>query len=341
MSSPSTANQQPTPVRIFQMFNAYQQTEALRAALELDLFTHLAEQPLTCDEVAKRMAASQKGARVLCDYLTIAGLLKKSGDRYSLSPDAALFLDRKSPAYVGGATQFLCSDYHREHFAHLAESVRRGGAAVDENASTAPENPMWVKFARGMAPLRVVSAEFIAKLVNADAGQPMKVLDIAASHGVFGITIAKHNPKAQIVAVDWSNVLEVAKENAAKARVQDRYKTVAGSAFEVDFGSGFDVALVTAFVHHFDIPTNEKFLKKVYTALKPGGIVATLEFVPNDDRISPPHAAAFALTMLSNTPAGDAYTMRELEQMFRSAGFSSSKLHENPNSIDQVIISRK
>src|SRR6185312_12208020 len=340
MSSPA-ANQQPTPIRIFQLLTAYQQTEALRAAIDLDLFTQLADGPLTAAELASRIGAAQRGARILCDYLTITGLLTKTQDSYALTPEAQFFLSRRSPAYVGLATQFMCSPYHREHFAHLADAVRNGGAATDEQASTTPENPIWINFARGMAPLRVPSAEFIAKLVGADQVRPMKVLDIAASHGVFGITIAKHNPKAEIVAVDWRNVLEVAKENAAKAGVQDRYKTIAGSAFDVDFGSGYDVALVTAFLHHFDVPTNEKFLKKVHAALKPGGVVATLEFVPNEDRITPAHAAGFALIMLSNTASGDAYTFRELDQMFRKAGFGTSELHNNPNSIDQVIITKK
>lgn len=338
--SASAANQQPTPVRIFQMLNAFQQTEALRAAIDLDVFTQLSEGPLDASAVAKRIKAAPKGARVLCDYLTIAGLLNKEQDRYSLTPEAQMFLSRKSPAYIGSATQFMCSDYHRHHFSNLADSVRRGGSAA-EDSSTSPENPMWVNFARGMAPLRVPAAEFIAKLVGADQQKPMKVLDIAASHGLFGITIARHNPKAEIVGVDWRPVLEVAKENAANAGVQNRYKTIAGSAFDVDFGNGYDVALVTAFLHHFDVATNEKFMRKVHAALKPGGVVATLEFVPNEDRVTPPHAAGFALIMLSNTPAGDAYTFRELDQMFRNAGFGKSELHTNPNSIDQVIITKK
>ena len=338
--SASAANQPPTPVRIFQMLNAFQQTEALRAAIDLDVFTQLGDDSLNASALAKRIGAATKGARVLCDYLAIAGLLNKDKDKYSLTPEAQMFLSKKSPAYIGSATQFMCSDYHLRNFSQLADAVRRGGSAI-EDSSTSPENPMWVNFARGMAPLRVPAAEFIAKLVGADQQKPMRVLDIAASHGLFGITIAKHNPKAEIVAVDWRPVLEVAKENAAKAGVQNRYNTIAGSAFDVDFGSGYDVALVTAFLHHFDVATNETFLRKIHSGLKPGGIVATLEFVPNEDRVTPPHAAGFALIMLSNTASGDAYTFRELEQMFRNAGFGKSELHNNPNSIDQVIITKK
>src|SRR5207248_3593706 len=113
-----------------------------------------------------------------------------------------------------------------------------------------------------------------------------------------GVTLARHNPKAKIVAVDWANVLQVAKENAQKAGVADRHSLLPGSAFEVDFGKDYDIVLITNFLHHFDLPTNEKFLKKVYAALKPGGRAVILEFVPNEDRVSPPESAGFALVML-------------------------------------------
>ena len=322
------------------MLNAYQQTEALRAAIDLDLFTAMAESPATAAELASRIRASERGTRILCDYLTIAGLLAKQDSKYELTQDAQVFLSRKSQAYMGTALQFLCTPFHRAHFAQLAQTVRRGSPEANE-VSTIPENPIWVDFARGMAPLRVGSAEYIAELIEARSGRPWKVLDIAASHGMFGITIAKHNPKAHIVALDWANVLEVTKENAGKAGVQDRFSTIAGSAFEADLGSDYDVALVTAFLHHFDPPTNEMFLRRLHAALKPGGIVVTTEFVPNEDRVSPPQAAAFSLVMLANTPSGDAYTFSQLDQMFRNAGFSSSELHENPRSLDQVIVSRK
>lgn len=329
----------PSPLKIFELLNAYQQTEALKAAIELDLFTHVADSGSTAAQIAAQIKCDARGTRILCDYLVIMGSLTKQGDRYLLTPESRVFLSKRSPAYIGAATQFLCTPLHRAHFGSLAEAVRRGGAAQDESATTAPENPVWIEFARGMVSLRVPSAIYIAQLLGADSGDPWKVLDIAASHGVFGITIAQRNPKAHIVAVDWPNVLEVAKESASNAGVADRYTTIAGSAFDVDFGGEYDIVLLTAFLHHFDIPTNEKLLKKIHAALKPGGRVVTLEFIPNDDRISPPHAAGFSLTMLANTPAGDAYTFKELEQMFRNAGFSSSKLHENPAGIDQVIVS--
>lgn len=151
------------------------------------------------------------------------------------------------------------------------------------------------------------------------------MLDIAAGHGIYGILVAKSNPEAHIVQLDWPNVLEVARENAAKFGVADRIAYIEGSAFMEDYGSGYDLVLLTNFLHHFDAPTIETLLRKVHAALKPGGRAMTVEFVPNDDRITPPQAAGFALIMLQSTDAGDAYTFAELDQMLRNAGFERSE----------------
>jgi cyclopropane fatty-acyl-phospholipid synthase-like methyltransferase len=112
--------------------------------------------------------------------------------------------------------------------------------------------------------------------------------------------------------------------------VQDRYRTLPGDAFKVDFGSGFDAALVTNFLHHFDPETCTNFLRKVHAALAPGGRVAVLEFVPNPDRVSPPVPARFSLTMLAGTPGGDAYTFAELKDQLEGAGFRNVSAHSLP-----------
>ena len=169
----------------------------------------------------------------------------------------------------------------------------------------------------------------------------MKVLDIAAGHGMYGISIARKNPKAEVAALDWPNVLQVAQENAKKFGVADRYTVRPGSAFEAEMGTGYDYALLTNIFHHFDTAGCETLMRRVHAALKPGGKAITLEFVPNDDRVTPPTAAAFSLIMLANTDAGDAYTFSEYEKMFRNAGFAKSALHPVPEMPQQVIVSEK
>jgi SAM-dependent methyltransferase len=337
MSSASTS--QPSPQLFFATVGAYQHTAALKTAIELDIFTLIADGHTTAATIAKHCKAAERGVRILCDSLVILGFLTKQQDAYALTQDSAIFLSRKSPACVTSSVRFLLMPEMVNRFDKLTEIVRRGGA-LEEDSSVAPDNAIWVEFALGMAPLMRMSALAIADAVDAKAGRLMKVLDIAAGHGVFGVTIAQQNPNAKIVAVDWKAVLEVAKENAAKAGVSDRLSTIAGSAFDVDYGTDYDLALVTNFLHHFDPPTNEKFLKRVHAALKPGGKSVTLEFVPNDDRVSPPEAM-FSLMMLGSTPSGDAYTFKEFESMFRNAGFSKSSLIRVPGSPESIVVSVK
>jgi ubiquinone/menaquinone biosynthesis C-methylase UbiE len=337
----TSAAQQPSPQLFFQTINAHQRTEALKAGIELDVFTAIGEGNTTAAEIAKRCETSERGMRILCDFLTIHGMLTKQDGHYGLTLDSATFLDKRSPAYLGGAIEFLCSPMLTEGSKHLTDAVRRGGTAMENDGTIGPDNPIWVKFARGMAPMMAMPAQLIAKLVDPNADRKLKILDIAAGHGMFGLAFATHNPQAEITAVDWKAVLEVAKENAQKAGVADRYQTIEGSAFDVDFGSGYDLVLLTNFLHHFDPPTNETLLRKVHDALGEGGRAVTLEFVPNDDRVTPPDAAGFSMMMLSGTPSGDAYTFAELERMFSNAGFSRSTFHPLPPTIQSVIISEK
>jgi len=330
----SQPSPQVNPEHIFFTLNAFQQSYALKGAIELDLFTHVADGAKTPAEISARCQANERGVRVLCDYLTIIGFLTKSGGGYDLTPESATFLNKHSPAYMGSISNFILNDWQVANFRDMAGVVRKGSTLAGDMD---PENPVWVDFARNMVPIVYPVTQAVAAVAG-EPGKKIKVLDIAAGHGMFGIAIALRNPAAEIVAVDWKNVLEVALENAARAGVQSRYRTLPGSAFDVDFGTGYDLGLLPNFLHHFDYPTNVALIKKIRTALNPGGRVITAEFVPNDDRITPPAAAAFSLMMLGATNGGDAYTFRELDQMFRDAGFSSTTLHDIPSSPEKLLV---
>lgn len=337
----SSPAQQPSPQLFFSTISAYQRSEALKAAIELEVFTAIGEGSTTAAEIATRCETSERGMRILCDFLCTMGFLEKTDQRYSLTLDSSVFLDKRSPAYLGGATEFLATEKLTGNFRNLVEAVRKGGTPDEEGGTVAPDNPIWVKFARAMAPMMALPAQLLAKLIDPVGDRKLKILDIAAGHGLYGIEFAKNNPQASIVALDWTKVLEVAKENAEKAGVMDRYSTIEGSAFDVDYGTGYDLILLTNFLHHFDPPTNETLLRKVHSALAEGGRAVTLEFVPNEDRITPPDTAGFSMMMLGSTPRGDAYTFRELEQMFVNAGFAHNEMRQLPPSIQQAVISQK
>ena len=337
----SAQTAQPSPEHFFEAVTSYQRSAALKAAVELELFTAVAEDNRDARSIAARCGASERGVRILCDFLVITGFLTKDEGGYGLTQDSAVFLDRRSPAYMGGALEFLLAPLLLKGFEDLAGAVRKGGTVIPEGGTVSVENPVWVKFARAMAPMAAPVAGALPALVGAPTEGKFKVLDIAAGHGLYGLAFARHNPEAEVVALDWPAVLEVAKENARRAGADGRYSTIEGDAFGAEFGEGYDVVLLTNFLHHFDPPTCEQLLRKVRAALREGGAALTLEFVPNEDRVTPPLSAAFSLTMLAGTPAGDAYTYPELEHMFRSAGFSSSETHQLPASPQQAIVSRK
>ena len=335
----SAPHQPPTPERFINAINAYELTEAMNTAIELQIFTAIAEGNTTAATIAKRCEAAERGVRILCDFLTIHGFLVKEGADYLLAPDSALFLNRHSPAYIGAAVDFLLSSRIREGHTRLTEAVRRGETALGEG-TLEPENPDWVKFAQAMMPLMHMPAETMAAELR-KGGEVYKILDIAAGHGIFGIAAAKQNPTAHIYAADWKNVLEVAMKNAQAMGLADRYHQLVGSAFETDFGSGYDLVLIANFLHHFDPPSCTTFMRKVHAALKPGGRAAIAELVPNPDRVTPPTAAAFSMMMLATTPHGDAYTFVELESILRSAGFARVELAAPVIGINRLVIAHR
>jgi len=329
-----------TPTVVFENLQAFQRTAALKAAIELDVFRAVGQGPGDVASIARHARASERGTRILCDYLVVIGLLQKVDGRYQHTPSSAAFLDPTSPSCLASMAQFLSNPEMRKPYEHLSDIVRNGRTVLPGEGSVEPENPIWVLFAQSMAPMMAPLAGPLGKVVLDGRTGAMKVLDIAAGHGLFGIEVAKQNPQAHVTGLDWAPVLRVALENARKAGVQDRYDMLPGSAFDVDFGGPYDAVLLTNFLHHFDVETCVGLLKKVRSSIKPGGCAATLEFVPNEDRVSPPMPASFSMTMLATTVAGDAYTFRELADMYAQAGFKNVTPHPIPMSPHTVVMGR-
>ena len=335
MKCPDSA---PSPQLFFETINAFQRSGALKAAVDLGLFTAIGGVPSTAAEIAARCACPERGIRILSDNLTILGFLTKDAGRYALTPSSAVFLDKNSPAYFGDAVKFLLAPGLTEAFADLAATIRRGRLHTTEQGTTAAEHPAWIEFARAMGPMMRPAAEGAANLVPLDPSRDTRVLDISASHGAFGITFAKKNPRAHLVALDWAGVLAITEQNAAAAGLADRFSKIAGSAFTVDLGSGYDAVLVPNFLHHFSAAECTAFLRRVHAALRPGGRVVIVEFVPDENRVTPPAAASFSLVMLGTTPEGDAYTFGEYREMLTTAGFSDAALHPLPPTAQSAVI---
>src|SRR4029077_12267825 len=252
----------PSPDLFLSTLTGYQRSAALQGALDLDLFTAIGTGRETAATVAERCHASERGTRILCDYLTVVGLLTKDGARYALTADSAVFLDGRSPACVASAAESADAPELRGAFADVAAAVRRGGTGLPEAGTATPEHPGWVRFARAMAPLMRGAAHAVVEAVEVDAARPLRALDVAAGHGMFGIAFAQRYPRAEGPGLDWASVIAVARETARAAGVDDRYRTIEGSAFDADLGGPYDLILIPNFLHHFDPPACERFLRR-------------------------------------------------------------------------------
>lgn len=332
---------QPSPALFFDTINAFHKSAALKAGIELDLFSAIGDTPATAAELGQRCSASPRGIRILADYLTILGFLTKNGERYVLTADSAFFLVRSSLAYCGSAGDFLQAPSIVESFAALTDAVRKGGTATTEQGTVSHENPIWEKFARAMGPMMVPCALGAAALVDLPQDRAARILDIAAGHGLYGITFAQKFANAHLVALDWPGVVKVAEENARAAGLAGRFSKIEGDAFTTGLGADYDIVLVPNFLHHFNSGDCVGFLRRVHEALRPGGRIVIVEFVPDADRVSPPPAAGFALVMLATTPEGDAYTFVEYAQMLAETGFKKPACHALHPTAQSAVIAEK
>ncbi len=328
---------QPNPGLVWDTMTAHQRSAALKAGIELGVFDALGDGPLSATDLAGKAGVPERGMRILCDYLAIQGLIGKSDGHYTPTPTSAVFLDRRSPASMAPTLPFMMNNKIMTAFRGLRETIRMGRTSLEEPMA-GEEVAEWVLFARAMQPMMAAAAEFIAEVVMR-GGIPARVLDIAASHGLFGFAVARRAPGCELVVQDFPSVLEVTRQNAAAAGIP--VTLLPGSAFTADLGTGYDLVLVTNLFHHFSIDENIPLMKRFHTALRPGGRMMILEMVPNEDRLTPPVAASFAMMMLASTVSGDAYTMTQYGQMLDAAGFGKRELMDVPMSPQQLIVATR
>ncbi len=325
-----------TPMAFVDTLMAFQKTSAMLSAIELGLFDAIGPDALDAEAIGRKVGASPRGVRILCDFLTLQGFLEKSGQTWTQTPVSRTFIDRNSPMSLASIARFLAGpEVLRLYLDDPASYVRRGG--TEGLANMAPDDPVWVTFAECMTPFTASGAKAAAAVIASWLVHPRRVLDIAAGGGMFGISVAQACPDAEITAVDWADVVAIAARNATQMGVGARHRTVAGDAFTVDWGADYDLVLLPNFLHHFDAPTCITLLRRVRDGLSPQGRVLVIEFVPNDDRISPPMPAAFAYMMLGTTQHGDAYTAKEYAAMAQEAGFSMKPAIPLPPSPQQLI----
>ncbi len=299
-------------------------THVLSTALELDVFTLVASGRASLSEIAAANGASARGLRNLLNALVGFGLLTRSGDgdaaRFANSPDAEAFLVKGRPAYRGDFITFH-SELHLRHWSRLTESVRSGKPvlAVDDPAQGLP---FWEKLVGGLFGTNYPAARAVGEELRRVHGDgPLRVLDVAAGSGVWGIGVAHVAPNARVTAFDLAGTLELTRPIAAREQVQDRVELMPGDIRQDDFGSGYDAVILGHICHSEGAAQTRALLAKCARAIRPGGTLAIAEFLVDDDRRGTPQGLLFALNMLLLTTDGDTFSLAEFRQWLAQAGF--------------------
>ena len=313
---------------------AYAPPLILGAAIEHRIFDLLADGAKTAAEVSRENGASLRGVRAIMNALVGFELLKKDDEgRYSLTPESAAFLVRKNPGYLGGILRH--GDQLIPRWLHLSEIVKTGKPAMAVNRE-GDGSAFFVDFVEDLFPVGYPSAKALA----AAFPQARKVLDVAAGSGVWSIPLAQNSKEVRVTALDWPGVLPATRRVTERMGVAGQYEFLAGDLNSADLGNGYDLATLGQILHSEGETHSRALLGRVFQALAPGGTIAIAEFIANEDRTGPPLAMLFAVNMLVNTEDGDTFTVTEISQWLREAGFVDPRTMEVPAPSPLILASK-
>lgn len=303
------------PAELLQLSGGYWSACALHAGVKLDLFTPLANGPLTARQLAERLQVDARGLAMLLGSLAALDLLEKKGDTYAATPFAIEFLSRTAPRYLGHIIQ------HHHHlmasWAHLDQAVRKGGP-IRERSSHDVGDDERESFLMGMFNLAMQLAPRIVP--NIDLAGRRRLLDLGGGPGTYAIHFCQHNPELAAVIFDLPTSRNFAEQTIARFGLDDRVTFAAGDFIADGVRGRFDVAWLSHILHGEGLEGCAVILEKAVAALEPGGLILVQEFILDNTLDGPLFPALFSLNMLLGTPAGQAYSEEQLLAMLATAG---------------------
>lgn len=319
--------------------NAYWRSSILHAAVRLGIFSALAGDELSAQDVASRCGTDARATEVLLVALLGLGLVEKRGSRYSNGPTAGRYLVPGEPDYLGDLVGFLASMW--SNWGRLAEVVRSGRCADD---ALGPGGRVDVErmddaslrgFIMAMHNLAMAQAVNLAK--SLDLTDKRRLYDVGGGPGTYAIAACQLNPQLTAVVFDLPRVLPIASEIIARFGLSDRITTQPGD-FTVDsFDGGNDVVLLSKVLHQECPDMCLSIFRRAYESLTPGGLVVVHGELLDDERQGPELAAIFGVQTLLSCPQGGVYTHAELRAWMQEAGFVNPDDRWLPGQVSAVI----
>ncbi len=340
MPKKASKKKQVTPERLMELSFAYAPPLIISAGVTNKVFDSLEDGAKTSEQVAEETGASAHALRILMNALVGLDLLKKNRQgKYSLTPESAAFLLSNKPGTHAGFFGTIAPQLI-SRWLQLSDIVREGRPAVAVNQET-EGTEFFSQLVENIIPMSYPPAQKLGDHLKLSKGRnEIRVLDLAAGSGIWGIALAERSPRVRVTAVDWAGMIPTTKRITQKFGVGDRFNYVEGDILDANFGSGYDIATLGHILHSEGEERSRKLLKKTFRALKPGGVIAIAEWLVNDERTEPAHSLMFAVQMLVNTERGDTFSFNEIKSWLAEAGFKKVRKLEAPGPSPLILATK-
>jgi hypothetical protein len=326
-----------TPEKIMQTGMAFWASRTLLTAVEMGVFTELAQKPMDAPSLQKKLGLHDRSARDFFDTLVALGFLSRENGIYRNAPDTDLFLDQKKPSYIGGildmASRRLFRSWNELPTAlrtgkHQSES-KDGG---DEFAILYADPARLKNFLHAMTGISRGANRAIATRFNWAAYK--SYVDVGTAQGDLAVQIALANPHLHGMGFDLPQVEPIFKEFVAENNLSSRVSFATGSFF-TDPLPRADVVLMGHILHDWNLQQKKMLLAKAYAALPPGGAVVVYDSIIDDDRSKNAFGLMMSLNMLIETEGGFDYTGADCIGWMKEAGFKQARVEhlEGPDSM--------
>jgi ubiquinone/menaquinone biosynthesis C-methylase UbiE len=329
-----------TPERLQQFAFAYAPPLIISAAVNNKVFDTLRDEAKTVEQIKKQTGGSTRGLRSIMDALVGMALLKKDRQsRYSLTPESQAFLLSEQPGtlagFFGSILPIMVSRWLR-----LTDIVRNGRPAVAVNQET-EGTEFFSQLVETIIPMSYGGAQKLADHLRIEKSKnEVRVIDLAAGSGIWGIALAQKSPRLRVTAVDWAGMIPTTKRITQKFGVHDRFDFVEGDLLETSFGHDYDIATLGHILHSEGEERSRQLLKKVFRALKSGGTIAIAEWLVHDDRTKPLPSLMFSVQMLVNTEKGDTFSFNQIKNWLEHAGFKRIRKLQAPGPSPLILATR-
>ena len=315
-------------------------SKTLLSAVELGVFSTLANAPAYLPTLRKKLGLHQRSARDFLDTLVALRFLARENGIYSNTADTDLLLDRVKPSYIGGVLEMAKARLY-DFWGSLAEALRSGelqneGKGGGENIFTALyADPDKLRgFLNAMSGVSAGAAQSIA---GSFPWRDYKTfMDLGSAQGMVPATLAQAHPHLTGIGFDLPPVRPIFEEFIARRGVADRVQFRGGSFFEEPLPK-VDVIVMGHILHDWDLAQKKILLGKAFDALPKGGVVIVYDAVIDDDRREHAFGLMMILNMLIETPGGFDYTAQDCQAWMREAGFSNTRVEPIVGSESMVI----